>query len=122
VPDVRRACAAHGGCTFQRDDPQPARISAINGSVVFPPGGDACSPARGFSPRWFVRGWMQYYGAFYRTALDPLLRRINAYPVRYLRAKYRQLRPLKKALACWQRITGQQPRLFAHWAWMAGFR
>ena len=25
----------------------------------------------------------------------------------------------KKALACWQRITRQQPRLFAHWAWMA---
>src|SRR6266702_3249816 len=74
--------------------------------------------------RWInpiVRGWMQYYGAFYRTALDPLLRRINAFLVRYLRAKYRRLRPLKKALACWQRITGQQPRLFAHWAWMAGF-
>jgi RNA-directed DNA polymerase len=60
-----------------------------------------------------VRGWMQYYGASYRTALDPLLRRINAYMVRYLRAKYRRLRPLKKALACWQRITRQQPRLFA---------
>ena len=75
--------------------------------------------ARKINP--IVRGWMQYYGAFYRTALDPLLRRINAYLVRYLRAKYRRLRPLKKALACWQRITGQQPRLFAHWAWMAGF-
>ena len=75
--------------------------------------------ARKINP--IVRGWMQYYGAFYRTALDPLLRRINAFLVRYLRAKYRRLRPLKKALACWQRITGQQPRLFAHWAWMAGF-
>ena len=75
--------------------------------------------ARNINP--IVRGWMRYYGAFYRTALDPLLRRINAYLVRYLRAKYRRLRPLKKALACWQRITRQQPRLFAHWAWMAGF-
>ncbi len=75
--------------------------------------------ARKINP--IVRGWMRYYGAFYRTALDPLLRRINAYLVRYLRAKYRRLRPLKKALACWQRITRQQPRLFAHWAWMAGF-
>ena len=68
-----------------------------------------------------VRGWIRYYGAFYRTALDQLLRRINAYLVRYLRAKYRRLRPLKKALACWQRITNQQPRLFAHWAWAAAF-
>jgi hypothetical protein len=24
-----------------------------------------------------VRGWMQYYGAFYRSALKPVLRRIN---------------------------------------------
>ena len=32
--------------------------------------------------RWInptVRGWMNYYGAFYRSALHPLLTRINAY-------------------------------------------
>src|SRR5262249_21063360 len=50
-----------------------------------------------------VRGWLQYYGAYYRTALDQLLRRINAYLVRWLRRKYQRLRPSKKALACWQR-------------------
>ena len=33
--------------------------------------------ARAINP--VVRGWMQYYGAFYRTALHPLLQRINAY-------------------------------------------
>ena len=54
---------------------------------------------------------MQYYGAFYRTVLHPLLQRINAYLMRWLRRKYRRLRPFKKALACWQRITSQQPRL-----------
>ena len=27
-----------------------------------------------------VRGWMQYYGAFYRSALSMLLARINTYP------------------------------------------
>ncbi len=68
-----------------------------------------------------VRGWIRYYGAFYRTALDHLLRRINAYLVRWLRRKYQRLRPTKKALACWQRITRQQPGLFAHWAWMADY-
>ena len=66
-----------------------------------------------------VRGWMQYYGAFYRTALRPLLQRINAYLMRWLRKKYRRLRPFKKALACWQRIISQYPRGFAHWAWVA---
>lgn len=68
-----------------------------------------------------VRGWMQYYGAFYRSALHPLLRRINAYLMRWLRRKYRRLRPFTKAMACWQRLTRQQPRPFAHWAWMAAF-
>src|SRR5205809_1794364 len=31
-----------------------------------------------------VRGWMQYYGAFYRSALYPLLTRVNAYLMRWL--------------------------------------
>jgi RNA-directed DNA polymerase len=66
-----------------------------------------------------VRGWMQYYGAFYRSALHPLLLRINAYLMRWLRKKYQRLRPFRKALACWRRITRQQPRLLAHWAWVA---
>jgi RNA-directed DNA polymerase len=65
-----------------------------------------------------VRGWMQYYAAFYRSALYPLLARINAYVMRWIRNKYKRLRTTKKAKACWQRITSQQPRLFAHWAWV----
>jgi RNA-directed DNA polymerase len=64
-----------------------------------------------------VRGWMTYYGSFYRSALRPLLLRINAYVMRWARRKYKRLRPFKKALAFWKRITSQNPRLFAHWAW-----
>jgi RNA-directed DNA polymerase len=67
-----------------------------------------------------VRGWMQYYGAFYRSALCPLLQRINAYLMRWIRKKYKRLRPFKKAHACWKRITRQHPRLFAHWEWVSG--
>jgi len=66
-----------------------------------------------------VRGWMQYYGAFYRSALYPVLQRINAYLMRWLRDKYKRLRPMKKAKAAWQRVTSQYPLLFAHWAWAA---
>jgi RNA-directed DNA polymerase len=61
---------------------------------------------------------MQYYGAFYRSALLPLLRRINAYLMRCVRKKYKRLAPKKKARACWKRVTTQYPRLFAHWAWV----
>jgi RNA-directed DNA polymerase len=71
--------------------------------------------ARRINP--IVRGWMQYYGAFYRSALDPVLQRINAYLMRWIRDKFKRLRPMKKATAAWQRITSQYPRLFAHWAW-----
>ena len=35
-----------------------------------------------------VRAWLNYYGRFYRTALLPLIRRINAYILRWARKKY----------------------------------
>jgi group II intron reverse transcriptase/maturase len=57
-----------------------------------------------------VRGWMRYYGAFYRSALSTLLARINTYLVR--------LRAQKKARAAWERVTRQYPSYFAHWAWV----
>jgi hypothetical protein len=46
--------------------------------------------ARRINP--IVRGWMNYYGAFYRSALYPLLTRINAYLMRWLRKKHKRLR------------------------------
>ncbi len=48
----------------------------------------------------------------------PLLRRITAYLMRWLRKKYKRLASKKKARACWERVTAQYPRLFAHWAWV----
>src|SRR5512132_2896773 len=65
-----------------------------------------------------VRGWMQYYGAFYRSALSMLLARINTYLVRWTRKKYRRLRAHRKARAAWERVTAQFPGYFAHWAWV----
>jgi hypothetical protein len=75
--------------------------------------------AREINP--IVRGWMQYYGAFYRSALHPLLERVNGYLMRWLRKKYRRLRAFLTAKACWRRITRQYPRLFAQWAWSVSF-
>ncbi|MEO3876749.1 group II intron reverse transcriptase/maturase [Nonomuraea sp. B12E4] len=75
--------------------------------------------ARAINP--IVRGWMQYYGAFYRSALEPLLRRINAYLVRWIRRKYKRLAGFKKAKRCFQEITQRYPRMFAHWRWARHF-
>ena len=45
---------------------------------------------------------MQYYGAFYRSAMCQLLSRINAYLVRWIRKKYKRLRAEKKAIERWR--------------------
>jgi RNA-directed DNA polymerase len=62
-----------------------------------------------------IRGWMGYYGRFYRSALDPLFHRVNTYLLRWIRRKYRL--GWRKAVA---RLAGGyrlRPGYFAHWAW-----
>jgi RNA-directed DNA polymerase len=70
--------------------------------------------------RWInpiVRGWMNYYGAFYRSALYPLLARINAYLMRWVRKKYRRYRSRVAFHRAWTRVITHYPRFFAHWQW-----
>ncbi len=50
-----------------------------------------------------------------------LLTRINTYLVRWLRNKFKGLKPFKKVKAAWQRVICQYPKTFAHWAWAATF-
>jgi len=69
-----------------------------------------------------IRGWMTYYGRFYRTALNGLLQRINTYLVRWAKRKYKRLRTFKKVRKWWEGLTARQPHLFAHWAWMTDFK
>jgi group II intron reverse transcriptase/maturase len=65
-----------------------------------------------------VRGWMAYYGAFYRTALHPVLHRINTYLLRWIMKKYKKLRTWKKAIQSMRDAVQRRPRYFAHWAWV----
>ena len=74
--------------------------------------------------RWMnpvIRGWMNYYGRFYRTELNGLLRRINTYLVRWARRKFKRLQAFKRARRWWHGLLRRQPALFAHWAWMPEF-
>jgi RNA-directed DNA polymerase len=74
--------------------------------------------------RWInpiVRGWLQYYGRFYRSELYPLVKRINTYLMRWVRKKYRRLHGFKKAHAWWKKIGECAPHLFFHWRWTRGF-
>jgi RNA-directed DNA polymerase len=63
-----------------------------------------------------VRGWINYYGRFYRTRLVQTLRRIDAYLVRWAMRKYKRLR--KHPTRTWRllaAIAAREPNLFAHW-------
>jgi RNA-directed DNA polymerase len=68
--------------------------------------------------RWLnpiVSGWINYYGRFYRTALDPLLKRVNVYLKRWAGRKYKRLRTHKRFSRWWTGLLSRQPGLFTHW-------
>jgi RNA-directed DNA polymerase len=63
-----------------------------------------------------VRGWVNYYGRFYRSKLHALLRRINEYLVRWAMRKYKRLR--RRPVRAWKwlvNVVRRDPQLFAHW-------
>jgi RNA-directed DNA polymerase len=64
---------------------------------------------------------MQHYGAFRRSALYPLLRRINTYLMRWARKKYKRLRGTRTLTRWWAGLCKRDPGLFAHWAWVRAF-
>jgi RNA-directed DNA polymerase len=65
-----------------------------------------------------VRGWMSYYGRYHRSAMYSLLARINYHIQKWIRRKYKRLRPVKKMREAWARTTVQYPGLFPHWKWV----
>jgi hypothetical protein len=76
-------------------------------------------------PRWLnpiVRGWMTYYGRFYRSQMAPLLQRVNTYLRRWAARKYRKLRNYQSFRRWWDGVIQRQPRLFAQWQWVHGWR
>jgi RNA-directed DNA polymerase len=79
-------------------------------------GQTAADLARTINP--VVRGWMTYYGAFYRSALYPVLYRINTYLLRWIMKKYKRLRAWGKATQALRDAIRRHPTYFAHWAWV----
>ena len=65
-----------------------------------------------------VRGWMAYYGTYYRSEMYPLLARLNWHIQKWGKCKYRRLRPGKKMQAAWDGLTARSPGLFPHWRWV----
>jgi len=70
--------------------------------------------SRMFNP--IIRGWLQYYGRYYRSALYPPMRQLDRSLARWAYRKYKKLRGhLRRATHWVRRIARRDPRLFAHW-------
>ena len=70
--------------------------------------------AREINPQ--VRGWIGYYGAFYRSRLYLIALRIDQHLVRWAMQKYKRLRGRPERAWAWlEAVRQRQPALFAHW-------
>jgi group II intron reverse transcriptase/maturase len=65
-----------------------------------------------------VKGWLQYYGVYSRSALAPVIRSVEFAMARWAMRKYKTVhRKLLRALDWLAAIARRQPELFTHWRW-----
>ncbi len=62
------------------------------------------------------RGWLQYYGQCYPSALYPFWQPLNRVLVRWVQRKYQKLRRHRHRAEHWLKHRAQrEPPLFIHW-------
>jgi RNA-directed DNA polymerase len=67
-----------------------------------------------FNP--ILRGWVNYYGQYYKSALYATFRVLDRILVRWAMRKYKKLKGHQRRATHWLgRIARRQPRLFVHW-------
>ena len=67
-----------------------------------------------FNP--ILRGWVNYYGRFYKSELYSVLRHMNRALVHWARRKYKKLARHRRRADYWLgRIARREPELFVHW-------
>ena len=67
-----------------------------------------------------VRGWINYYGKFYKSRLFAVLRQVDMHLAKWIASKHKRVRKsLWRAFQWLYRIRRNQPDLFAHWRWAA---
>ena len=70
--------------------------------------------SRMFSP--VIRGWINYYGKFYKSALYSTLRQLNRTLVRWAMRKFKKLKRHRRRAEYWLgNVARRQPQLFPHW-------
>lgn len=67
-----------------------------------------------------VRGWIQYYGVYRRSAIGPIIRSVEFALARWAMRKFKTIhRKLVRTLRWLACIARRQPELFAHWSWQS---
>ncbi|EQD78426.1 RNA-directed DNA polymerase (Reverse transcriptase), partial [mine drainage metagenome] len=70
--------------------------------------------ARRINP--IVRGWIRYYGLYYKSVLRGVLDHLNWILIQWVRRKYKPFRRHQRQAMYWlARLARRQPSLFAHW-------
>jgi RNA-directed DNA polymerase len=76
--------------------------------------------ARAVNPA--IRGWVNYYGAYQRSSLYPVLHHIDYHLVKWIKWKYKKKGNYSKRAIRWLgQAASHQPELFAHWSLGAPF-
>jgi RNA-directed DNA polymerase len=70
--------------------------------------------ARAVNPT--LRGWINYYGAYYKMALASVMVHFDNILSRWAMRKYKSLMRQRNAHRWVRGVAGRQPALFAHWA------
>jgi group II intron reverse transcriptase/maturase len=64
-----------------------------------------------------LRGWWNYYGSFYPTALQPIFRHFDLALERWARRKFKRLNRHQRRSRYWlARLARREPQLFTHWS------
>ena len=70
--------------------------------------------SRMFNP--VIRGWINYYGRFYKSELYPVLRHMDMALAKWATMKYKKLKRHRRRAIQWvDGIANKEPKLFAHW-------
>jgi RNA-directed DNA polymerase len=63
-----------------------------------------------------LRGWWEYYGAFYQTAMREIFRYVDRKLEQWARRKYQTLMRHKRRSVEWlDRVKKARPEIFVHW-------
>jgi group II intron reverse transcriptase/maturase len=64
-----------------------------------------------------LRGWLNYFTAFYPSAVNPIGKRVDRHLMRWARWKYERLERSDDRARAWLKgVRQRSPDLFAHWA------